>query len=159
MKKSEQIRAQMRAEENDLKALGLGGKVIREQRSENFEENWLPKLREIYDVDYSPTIGSYTFELPRHGIIDFYPKANKLLIRKRNKWIKPGLKWIAAQIDKIKNKTLEVPAVRVKITPTDTDEVFYGTVIDEQQHFYVVITDDEPGQVQNWSKKVCTVIR
>ena len=36
--------------------------------------------------------------LNKYGIIDFYPKANKLLIRKSNKWINQGLKWIITKL-------------------------------------------------------------
>ena len=33
-----------------------------------------------------------------YGVIDFYPKANKLLIRRKNKWIKPALKFIINRV-------------------------------------------------------------
>jgi len=42
--------------------------------------------------------GSYTFETEMYGIIDFFPKANSVLIRKDNNWKKPGLKWIKKNI-------------------------------------------------------------
>ena len=34
----------------------------------------------------------------KFGVIDYFPKANKVLIRKDNKWIKPGLKWIITNL-------------------------------------------------------------
>ena len=34
--------------------------------------------------------GSYTFGF-KYGLVDFYPKSNKLLIRAQNKWKKPLL--------------------------------------------------------------------
>ncbi len=94
MKQSEIIKAQLQGEDNDLKALGISTKVIREERSERFEDTWLPKLERKFKVSHNEEAGRYTFTSMLHGIIDFYPKANNLLIRRKNKWIKPGLNWI-----------------------------------------------------------------
>lgn len=52
-----------------------------------------------------------------------------------------------------------VPAVRVKFYPTDTDETFDGTVIDEKPNFYVVIPDQNLQLTQNWNKSRCDVFR
>jgi hypothetical protein len=93
MKKSEQLKIESQKEENDIKSFALGAKVIREERIEKFEETWLPKLKERYTVHYDANAHRYTFTTD-HGVIDFYPKANKLLIRSISQWIKPGLTWI-----------------------------------------------------------------
>lgn len=97
MTNSDKLREQLASEENDLKALGIGKKLIREERSEKFEETWLPKLRAKCNVIYDAQTGRYTFELNGYGVMDFYPKANKVLIRKLNKWKQPGLKWIITE--------------------------------------------------------------
>jgi len=76
-----------------LRAMSLMNKVLREERAEDFDELFLPKLESSYDVTFRSN-GSYAINSPTHGVLDFFPKANKLLIRKDNKWIKPGLKWI-----------------------------------------------------------------
>lgn len=94
MKKTEELRNKLGTEENDLKALGIGKCLIREERNERFEDTWLPKLKEKVNVIANVPAGKYTFTLEAYGIIDFYPKANKLLIRKSNKWRKPALQWI-----------------------------------------------------------------
>jgi hypothetical protein len=52
-----------------------------------------------------------------------------------------------------------IPAVRVRWHPTDTDETFVGTVIDEKLNYYVVIPDQNLTLNQNWNKKLCDVLR
>lgn len=93
----DRLREQLATEENDLKALGIWKQLIREERNERFEETWLPKLQEKCNVKYYAESGRYTFELNGYGVIDFYPKSNKLLIRMLNKWVHPGLKWIITE--------------------------------------------------------------
>lgn len=99
MKNTEKLREQLAEEENDLIALGIGKKLIREERSERFEEAWLNKLQGKCNVKHDTQMGRYTFELGGYGVMDFYPKANKLLIRKLNKWKKPALKWIISEFN------------------------------------------------------------
>lgn len=48
--------------------------------------------------------------------------------------------------------------IRVRFYPTDTDETFDGTVIDEKPNFYVVIPDENLMLTQNWNKKRCDVL-
>jgi hypothetical protein len=57
------------------------------------------------------------------------------------------------------SKDISVPAVRVRFFPTDTDETFIGTVIDEKPNFYVVIPDENLMLTQNWNKKRCDILR
>ena len=94
--KSEKLREEAAMEDNDLSALGKYTKAIREERGERFEDNWLEKLREKTYVSKREN-GSYTFD-SEFGIIDFFPKSNKLLIRSQNKWKKPGLRFIIKNI-------------------------------------------------------------
>jgi hypothetical protein len=93
MKKSEELRLASQQEDNDIKSFALLCQVLRESRSEKFIEDYLPVLIKRYPVE-ARTNGSYSITTQDHGIIDYFPKANKLLIRKDNNWIKPGLKWI-----------------------------------------------------------------
>ncbi len=97
MKKSEKLKREAEQEENDLKALGLHTKVLREERVENFEENWLPKLRETHICEEAKN-GSYTIYSTRFGIMNYYPKANRLLFRRTQKWAKPALEFIAQNL-------------------------------------------------------------
>jgi hypothetical protein len=99
MKKSDELRDQANREDNDLKAMGLYNKSLREGRLERFEDTHLTQLlRAGYDVAHIEEQGKYTIDTDiqetKYGLVDYYPKANKILIRKQNKWIKPGLKWI-----------------------------------------------------------------
>lgn len=57
------------------------------------------------------------------------------------------------------SNSVSVPAVRVRFYPTDTDETFDGTVIDEKQNYYVVIPDQNLQLTQNWNKIKCDVLR
>ena len=94
MKKSEQLRKEASMAESDQQCLGLHTKAMREERLERFEEEWLPLLREKTAVEYFFIPNNYTMKHNNFGTIDYYPKANKVLIRKQNKWIKPGLQWL-----------------------------------------------------------------
>ena len=96
MRKSEKLRIEAQQEDNDLAALGKLTKALREERNEKFEDSWLPKLEAKTEVEKRPN-GSYSFN-SKYGIIDFFPKANKLLIRKTGKWKKPGLQFIVRNI-------------------------------------------------------------
>ena len=96
MKESERLRKKAEQTENDLAALGVYGKVLREERKEKFEDVWLEKLRKQTEV-IQRVNGSYTFD-SEYGLIDYFPKANKLLIRKQGKWKKPGLRFIIKNI-------------------------------------------------------------
>ena len=92
MSKSEEIKKEIEREENDIKILSLSTKLIREERNERFEKEYLGKIKEKYIVTYDDN-HKYTI-CSSKGMIDYFPKKNKLLIRKKNKWIKPALKWI-----------------------------------------------------------------
>lgn len=103
MKKSEELRQQATQEDNDLRALGLMKGSLREARHERFTEEFLSKLLEKgYDIAINESDGRYTIDTDScgkiYGIVDYYPKANNLLIRKNNAWIKPGLKWIVEKL-------------------------------------------------------------
>ena len=96
MKESERLRIEAEKTDNDLKALRKYTKVLRAERKEKFKETWLEKLQEQTKITKRKN-GSYTFD-SKYGLIDFFPKANKLLIRKQNKWKKPALKFIVRNI-------------------------------------------------------------
>ena len=93
MKQSEVLLSASQNEDNDIKAFALQCKALREARSEKFIEDWLPLLSKRYPIELRNN-GSYSITTERFGIIDYFPKANKLLIRKEGAWVKPGLRWI-----------------------------------------------------------------
>ena len=97
MKKSKLLERQASEEENDIKAFGILCKALRESRSERFVDGSLKPLEMRYPVVYRNN-GSYSISTFKYSIIDYFPKANKLLIRNQNKWIKPGLQWIVKNL-------------------------------------------------------------
>lgn len=53
----------------------------------------------------------------------------------------------------------DVPAVRVRFYPKDTDETFDGIVIKETKYSYLVIPDDNLTGTARWNKGCCEIIR
>lgn len=98
MKKSEQLRKESMSEENDFRAMAISTKALREDRAEKFAEDWWPKIKSVTNP-IECNDDKYSFEMPDIGRVDFYPKANKLLIRKKNKWVKPGLRFIIRKLN------------------------------------------------------------
>lgn len=78
--------------------MAMLNKSLPEGRLEKFKEEFLPLLNKWYDVVYQPDHHKYTIDTDtqtnKYGVIDYFPKANKVLIRRTNKWIKSGLDWI-----------------------------------------------------------------
>lgn len=93
MKESEKLYLQLDQVENEFEAMAIQRKIVGAERVEKFEFAYLPKIKAKFPVDNSIEY-RWTIETDTHGIVDFYPKANNLLIRRTNKWKKPGLKWI-----------------------------------------------------------------
>src|SRR5574344_1793187 len=91
---SKELKNQAESEENDLKAMGFYTKVLRKERSERFENYKDKLLNNGYNLTEFESQGKFTIEPTKFGIIDYYPKSNKVLIRKENKWITGGLRWI-----------------------------------------------------------------
>lgn len=98
MKKSEELKKLASEEENNLKAMGIMKKSLKEARLEKFKE-LLPRL----EIEYFVVEDNFKYTIDtsvqgRFGIIDYFPKSNKLLIRKDNKWINDGLSWIKTHL-------------------------------------------------------------
>ena len=98
MKLSEIITKQAQEEDNDFKSFSLHTKALREARLERFDD-YILQLEQKGCI-IIPFNGSKVVidTQTKHGVIDYFPKANKLLIRKDNKWIQPGLKWIITNL-------------------------------------------------------------
>ena len=96
MKKSEELRIEAQQEESDFSYMAKMNKSIREARLERFEDGYAEKL-ESNNCIVIPFNGSKVVidtQTEKYGIVDYYPKANKILIRKDNKWLTQGLRWI-----------------------------------------------------------------
>lgn len=91
---STELKKQAELEENDLKAMALYKKALREENLEHFEDykDRFSKLG-YYLTEYKSQ-GKVTIEPTRYGIIDYYPKADKALIRETSRWVTPGLAWL-----------------------------------------------------------------
>lgn len=101
MKRSEEIRKAAAEEDNDLKALGLYGKAIREKRNEKFEDNWLPKIQRTLGDQfyYIESMYCWRYDFGSQKVWDFYPKANKVFIYETSEWVHKGLKWIVEKYE------------------------------------------------------------
>lgn len=95
MSKAEELHRLADQEDNDSKFLGLKKKAIRQERLERFEGH-IEKLeqRGLIVMPFDGSKHTIDTQTDKFGVIDYFPKANKVLIRKQNKWIVHGLKWI-----------------------------------------------------------------
>ena len=96
-KKSEQLLHESRTEENDSKSWNLHTKSLREARLERFEEGEYIQLLKDSNCLVIPFDGRKVIidtQTDKYGILDYFPKANKVLIRKDNVWKAHGLKWM-----------------------------------------------------------------
>lgn len=96
--KSIELKKQADSEDNDFKAIGLYTKVLKEERAERFENYKEKLLNSGYNLTEFEAQGKFTIEPTKFGIVDYYPKSNKVLIRKENKWITGGLRWIISNL-------------------------------------------------------------
>jgi hypothetical protein len=103
LRKSE-ILVQIQQElENDSLAWSLEAKIKREQNKELFSERWLPKFKDWLqeDIKWDGKKECFTLSLKKDElpvVIDFYPKGNKVLIRKDNVWFKNGSQWLVKNV-------------------------------------------------------------
>lgn len=96
MKESQKLKQEADKLDNDFAYMAAMRKVKRQERVEVFED-YLKKLKNIKSITFlnSDLIqGKHTFNTDKYGIIDYYPKADRLLIRKTNKWYHHGLNWL-----------------------------------------------------------------
>jgi len=97
---SEELKQEAHNKENDMAFLGAMKKAIRQERAEKFEP-WLEELKtskKIISIISNEEQGKHTINTEKFGIVDYFPKANKLLIRKENSWKTQGLRWIKARL-------------------------------------------------------------
>ena len=69
------------------------GKGLRNKRLRDFKAHVLPGLEMYYPIDRRDN-GSYTITTRDHGVIDFFPKADKICFRNDNSWIIDGCNWL-----------------------------------------------------------------
>jgi len=67
-------------------------KEIRLNLVETFETHILPQLEAKYDV-FKGKNSNYIID-SELGVIEYFPKSQRLLIRAENKWLSNGLNWL-----------------------------------------------------------------
>lgn len=103
LRKSEIISEIAQEVEDDYKAIELYQRERRERNLETFEERWLPRFKQWLgeNIYWDEKKFCYTLQyewLDAPVIIDYYPKGNKALIRKENRWIHGGLNWLRKDV-------------------------------------------------------------
>jgi len=98
MKQSDLLKQQASQEENDIKAMGIYKKIVREERAERFENYRDKLLANGFNLTEYEAQGKTTIKPTIYGTVDYFPKANKVLIRSKNKWVPGGLRWIIEEL-------------------------------------------------------------
>jgi hypothetical protein len=70
--------------------------TIKIQRETVFIDYWLPLFKKYCEV-YLGSNNQYVFDSVI-GVLDFYPKSNRLLIRAENKWLNNGLEYLKQKL-------------------------------------------------------------
>lgn len=80
---------------DDFRAFREYQREIREKKYNKFCSKILPKLQGAENVVYiERSMEKFTITTTNFGVIDIFPKANRLLIRKDNKWYSKATQWI-----------------------------------------------------------------
>lgn len=69
----------------------------RKSRYDQWVNNYMPRIALFYDVSEHCN-GSWTIHTENYGLIDYYPKSDKLLIRSGNKWKDDGMKFLKQKL-------------------------------------------------------------
>jgi len=103
MKKSELLKIQADEEENDFRFWNIHHKAIREERIETFDEFFLPKIKDshlVSVVESRPDQSLYLIKFSDGVEVAYYPKKDRLCIKKGNQWKCNGRTWIMNKIQK-----------------------------------------------------------
>lgn len=94
---SKRMKLEAQQEDNDLVYLGKARKMYRQERLETFVEFYEKLIVEPLITSITEHTIQGKFEIKtttKYGIVDYYPKADKILIRYSNTWKTKGLNWI-----------------------------------------------------------------
>lgn len=69
---------------------------IRQMRDNKFKTELLPLLGSKYDV-YEGNNSSFIIDSDK-GVIEYFPKSKRLLIRAENKWVTNGDEWLKSNL-------------------------------------------------------------
>ncbi len=93
MKESEKLMIESNHEENDYKAWALHFKSLRAEKWEYFVENILPEINDSPNIHGCAIRYEHHFKIIfNNGVtVDYYPKKDRILFIKQNKWAYNGL--------------------------------------------------------------------
>lgn len=87
------------AEDDDFAAMRRYKEESTNGRISVFNEVYLDKLIAKGYVVTNPSVGKITIvTFSDYGVVDYFPKANKVLIRKYNEWVEGGNGWIRKKL-------------------------------------------------------------
>jgi len=86
-------------EENDFKAWALHYKSLREKKFEYFQATLLPEIQQSNRVaTITPYDHFFKIEFVDGIVVDYYPKADRLLFTKQSKWQSNGFSTLEKMI-------------------------------------------------------------
>jgi len=78
----------------------------KKQKYDIFVRDILDQIAFEFDVSKRDN-GSFMFQTKERGVVDFYPKSNRLLIREINVWKNEGLMFIENKLNSPLNPTIK----------------------------------------------------
>lgn len=94
----EELKAKLIDSDDKYLIRGVRKRILKRVRHERFVERYLPKLEERMEVSFIEDSCLYVFDMPPYGVVEFYPKPNKMYIRKLDTWLKPALTLIVTEL-------------------------------------------------------------
>ena len=101
MKKSDQLFIDAEQEENDFRYWSKLDNAKKEQRKEVFEEHFLPKIKEsekVVSMEERQSGSMWIIEFSDGVKIDYYPKKDRVFVKRVNHWKSNGKTWILNKI-------------------------------------------------------------
>lgn len=83
---------------SEYELLNIEIKKSRERRFKKFDKYKDKLISAGYTVTFFEKQSKFSIEPSGFGVMDYYPKANRLLFRKDNRWISDGMNWIYANL-------------------------------------------------------------
>jgi len=105
MKKSDKLFVEAEQEENDFRYWSKIYDAEREKRKENFEDNFLPTIKNsphVLSIEERMSGSMLMIEFSDGVKIDYYPKKDRVFIKKLCHWKSYGKTWILNKISTAK---------------------------------------------------------
>lgn len=99
MKKSELLHRQADESDNDFQFWNFKTQAEKEEKFERFTEHHLPKIQQSEKViSVEDREHMFMIEFSDGTRIDYYPKKDRVFIKKINHWKSDGLAWLLGKI-------------------------------------------------------------